>query len=194
MVNILFVCTGNTCRSPMAEGIFRQLIKQYSLEINVRSAGIHTTTGNPISHLSRVILSEEGFQEAISSKSIDEHDLIWADIILTMTIQHKQWIIQNFHEALERTYTLKEYVGDEDGLRQFIEERDVLITNLQLRQTLSQKNQDHENQRLIELENLIPSSDVTDPFGGDIETYRLTAKEIKELLVKLMNKLNNRGQ
>ncbi|MBV8641858.1 MAG: hypothetical protein JO070_10760, partial [Verrucomicrobia bacterium] len=44
--NILFVCTGNVCRSPMAEGLFRQMVAQRP-DIRVRSAGLSTFPGQP---------------------------------------------------------------------------------------------------------------------------------------------------
>lgn len=49
MKKVLYVCTGNTCRSPMAEGIFNKLAKEYGLDIVAESAGLNTRDGLPAS-------------------------------------------------------------------------------------------------------------------------------------------------
>ena len=44
---ILFICTGNTCRSPMAEGLFSNLIEKNEADLNVKSAGVGAQDGQP---------------------------------------------------------------------------------------------------------------------------------------------------
>ena len=70
MLRILFVCTGNTCRSPLAEGLLRIRVHQEGLAAEVRSAGVSAVTGGPISRNSASILQEAGFKESISSLAI----------------------------------------------------------------------------------------------------------------------------
>ncbi|WP_311198795.1 arsenate reductase/protein-tyrosine-phosphatase family protein [Paenibacillus hexagrammi] len=61
-MRILFVCTGNTCRSPLAEGLLRIKVQKEGLAAEVRSAGVSAFTGGDISANSASILQEAGFR------------------------------------------------------------------------------------------------------------------------------------
>ncbi|KQX60149.1 MULTISPECIES: low molecular weight protein arginine phosphatase [unclassified Paenibacillus] len=194
MLRILFVCTGNTCRSPLAEGLLRIRVHQEGLAAEVRSAGVSAVTGGPISRNSASLLQEAGFKEPISSLAIQESEVNWADLILTMTMGHKRTVIQRFPDAIEKTFTLKEYVEDDAHILQAIEEREQLVTELQLKQALSQAVSVEERNRIFKLEHAIPDFDISDPFGGSIEIYRQTAEEISGSLDKLVQKIRARNE
>ena len=110
MKNIIFVCTGNTCRSPMAEAILRS----YHIDgINVRSAGVYAYPGNSASVNAKLVLEDHKMTHDHSARTFSENDVEWADYIFTMTEGHKQLIASRFPQAIERTFTLKEFVlGD----------------------------------------------------------------------------------
>src|SRR5437899_11661336 len=57
--NVLFVCTGNICRSPIAEGLFRRLLGNRK-DIEVASAGVHAVRGQPPSLYAVQVCEEEG--------------------------------------------------------------------------------------------------------------------------------------
>jgi protein-tyrosine phosphatase len=194
MLRILFVCTGNTCRSPLAEGLLRIRVHQEGLAAEVRSAGVSAVTGGPISRNSASLLQEAGFKEPISSLAIQESEVNWADLILTMTMGHKRTVIQRFPAAIEKTFTLKEYALDDAHILQAIEEREQLVTELQLKQALSQAVSVEERSRIYKLEHAIPDFDISDPFGGSIEIYRQTAEEINGSLDKLIRKIRARNE
>lgn len=194
MLRILFVCTGNTCRSPLAEGLLRIRVHQEGLAAEVRSAGVSAVTGGPISPNSASLLQEAGFKDSISSLAIQESEVNWADLILTMTMGHKRTVIQRFPSAIEKTFTLKEYALDDAHILQAIEEREQLVTELQLKQALSQAVSVEERSRIFKLEHAIPDFDISDPFGGSIEVYRQTAEEISGSLDKLVQKIRARNE
>ncbi|PKC51965.1 phosphotyrosine protein phosphatases I, partial [Rhizophagus irregularis] len=107
-MNIYFVCTGNTCRSPMAEAI----LKHKQLDgVHVKSAGIYALEGGGISENSKAVLEKENIPFEHKTSQVNENDIEWADLILTMTLAHKQMILHSFPMAKDKTFTLKEYVA-----------------------------------------------------------------------------------
>jgi protein-tyrosine-phosphatase len=187
--HILFVCTGNTCRSPMAEGIFRKMIRQDGLDAEVRSAGVAAVDHMPISDSASRILRDRGASESTTSNALTEGLVKWADLILTMTMGHKTNVIQRFPQAVDKIYTLKEYVEDNEEVRQNIQERNKLYSEMQLKYALTREIHDHDRNRLAELETKMPDYDISDPFGGTLDQYASCAEEIEACLNKLRKKL-----
>lgn len=112
-MKVLFVCTGNTCRSAMAEGLFNALARSAEKEFKAKSAGIFAIDGYPASDEAIKALKED-YDIDISghtSKSINHEDVREADLILTMTESHKHTIIKRYPEYSDKIFTLKEYIG-----------------------------------------------------------------------------------
>lgn len=109
MQRILFVCTGNTCRSPMAEAILKN--KQMD-EIEVRSAGIYAANGSEASTHAKKVLEDNGIAHNHRSSLLTGVEVNWADLILTMTSSHKMAILQQYPEVGHKVFTLKEYSGE----------------------------------------------------------------------------------
>ena len=114
--SVLFVCTGNTCRSPMAEGLAKKLLAQMKgvpverLEeagVRVRSAGVMTGGGSPVSEQAVQAMSEVGVDIAGHTSSALTEDLIQdADAIYTMTDGHRQAVLMHSPTAAEKTVPL----------------------------------------------------------------------------------------
>lgn len=142
-MQIYFICTGNTCRSPMAEAVLKH--KQLS-DVEVRSAGVYAQNGSAMSINAKKVLLENGILENHRSAEIDPGYIDQADVILTMTRSHLHALIQYFPQAANKIYTLSEYVNGK-------------------------------------------ATDITDPYGGNIDVYRQTFEELQQLLDALQSKI-----
>ncbi|CAM3524214.1 low molecular weight protein arginine phosphatase [Paenibacillus lupini] len=189
MTRILFVCTGNTCRSPMAEAMLRAMAKQQGVPLEVRSAGVSTIDGLPISAHAATTLRGKAVEPQGSSRALSGEIVAWADLILTMTSGHKRNLINWFPEAVDKAYTLKEYVNQDTDVQADIEELERLYTEMHMKQVLGQQLSTAERTRLLELERRIPSFDIADPFGGTLSMYESCASEIEVSLKTLLRML-----
>ena len=119
---VLFVCTGNTCRSPMAEALCRKLIaerlgcapdKLDEHGVLVASAGTSAHLGGRASPEGVQVLSEMGLDlTQHESQPLTPQLARQADLILTMTRSHRQWILGQWPEAAPRTKLLCHNQGD----------------------------------------------------------------------------------
>jgi protein-tyrosine-phosphatase len=85
--NLLYVCTGNTCRSPLARAITERLIDQRGwINVSVESAGTAGAEGAPASGNAVAVASEAGLSlDGHRSKELTPALLDWADLVLVMT-------------------------------------------------------------------------------------------------------------
>jgi tRNA threonylcarbamoyl adenosine modification protein (Sua5/YciO/YrdC/YwlC family) len=108
---ILFVCTANICRSPMAEYYFNRKAEQIQLSSKAHSAGF-LSGGYNISENSKRVLAENDIRAGSHlSTQLGEDVIRKSWLILTMTKKHKSMLINNFPAAARKTFTLSEYAG-----------------------------------------------------------------------------------
>jgi len=184
---ILFVCTGNTCRSPMAEGLLRKMAKEAGLSLEVKSAGVAAMEGSSISTHSQRVLADKGIEGWMSSRAVREPLIAEADLILTMTIRHKNQVLSRFPAARGKVYTLLEYAGG--GREEEQADADRELVELVTKHSLGGKLSAAERERALFLESLGQDQDIPDPFGGTLEDYRICARDIENALARLIDKL-----
>ena len=150
---ILFVCTGNLCRSPMARVLFEDIVSKdpmlSSTSIEVDSAGTDVAFDSATPQ-AIAVMRECGLDLTCHQpKQVDTGLIERADLILVMESWQKLRIAYYSPAAESRAFTLTEYVG-EDG-------------------------------------------NVSDPYGGDIDTYRDCAARLQRLLTRLAETLKEHG-
>lgn len=80
--------------------------------IEVRSAGIYAANGSEASTHAKKVLDDKGIAHNHRSSLLTQAEVEWADLILTMTSSHKQAIQQQYSQAGQKVFTLKEYSGE----------------------------------------------------------------------------------
>lgn len=119
--SILFVCTANICRSPMAAGIFKKLLKTKSenwKKWKVESAGTWTSRGNPAAQKAIDAMDERGIDiHDHASRPITHLPLNRYRLILTMEAGQKEAIQIEFPAVASRTYLLSEMIGETRNIK-----------------------------------------------------------------------------
>ena len=157
---ILFVCTGNTCRSAMAEGVFKNVLEERTKgnsKIDVISAGISALPGISPTFEAISVMFEQGIDISQHyAQELQEELIKKADLILVMTNKHKEYIHKEFPFAQNKTFLLKKF-------------------------TINNKSESNQNNDR--------NYEIIDPIGRKIEFYRIISRELKNNLEKILDKI-----
>ena len=109
-MKVLFVCTGNSCRSPIAEVLLKKMAKERGLNIEVKSCGTRTLLGMAATREAIESLKKENvsiFDHR--SQQLNQELIDWADLILVMEERHKQELLQYSAGVGSKVFLLTEF-------------------------------------------------------------------------------------
>ena len=115
MKKILFVCTGNTCRSPMAEAVFNDIANKRGIECCAFSGGLFAD-GSAISDNAKTVLADIGIDTSGHiSRTVRKEDIESADYVVGITLRHAGKLISEFPEFSDKIYAFPKDISDPFG-------------------------------------------------------------------------------
>ncbi|MGY1681913.1 arsenate reductase/protein-tyrosine-phosphatase family protein [Geodermatophilus sp. SYSU D01176] len=188
-MQILFVCTGNICRSPLGERLTRAFLDDAlgasAAAVGTSSAGTHAVVGKGMEPSSTLVLEGLGGDPSgFVAQQLTADMVDGADLVLTMTRRHRRRVLKLAPRAMFRTYTLRE-AGD------LLQNVDVAalpsVTSLDLRARalVAALGAQRATRRRTDRD----ADDVVDPIGQRVSVHEQVGEQIFESLIPLLSAL-----
>ncbi len=182
MLDVLFVCTGNICRSPLAEAFLRDRSgRVLGGAVRVGSAGIWARSGHPPTPETVLVGGERGVDvEGHAATPLTPASIERADLIVGMTAEHRDEVVRMAPAARAKVFTLKELVAVLGALGPARGPgREAVLGRISRAHTVRAR-----------LEGRVAGDrDIVDPLGLGEEAYRAVAAEIEEAVDALVRDL-----
>jgi protein-tyrosine phosphatase len=175
VIEILMICTGNTCRSPMAAALLARRLDDAGAKAVVSSAGL-LFAGKPATDHGVAVMAKRGLDTSGHRSRRLSPDLVTgADLVVGLARSHVREAVALAPTCLQRAFTLKEIVrrGEEAGGRNPGEPLDDWLARLQA------------GRRAVDLLGDSDADDVADPIGGPRRSYERAADELDDLTARL---------
>lgn len=175
-LSVLTVCTGNVCRSPLAEGLLRMMLA--GLPVAVRSAGTQALVGEQMTEQNRIIAAEFGVPDADGhrARQLAAEQLREADLVLALTRDHRRAVVEMLPRASRHTFTLREF-------GRLAEAADVAELEVSAQASIEDRLREAID-LVAQLRGSLPplddpaEDDVVDPYRRSDEVYALSAQQI----------------
>jgi protein-tyrosine phosphatase len=167
---VLFVCTGNICRSPTAEALARRELARYpGAPIQLSSAGSHALEGNPAASRSMLAASSRGASlERHFARELTRRRVRGADLILCMAAEHRPFVLSYDRAAASKTFLLASFarVASQWG---WLATSPADLVSLAAEHAREQ-----------------PGDDIDDPLGQSSEAYAACAERLDGLVAPVI--------
>lgn len=111
--HVLFLCAGNTCRSPMAAALFRRHLETLGAadRFETKSAGLEAAAGRATPEAVELMKARGPDLSGHSTRRVDDEIVAWADLVLVMTARQLEVVGDSFSGARGKTHLLAVYAG-----------------------------------------------------------------------------------
>jgi len=184
MSSILAVCTGNICRSPIAEGLLRQaLTSRFGAEApSISSAGMWGVEGSSATPEAVAAAAERGADIGNHvARRVSAMPPIDDDLVLCMAREHRDALVDMDERLRDRVFTLKEFVRLVESLPPVVEGDGP--------ESLSGRVAETAAARAVGFSGNPHDEDVVDPLGLPMQSYRAVAWELDEWIGRLVEGL-----
>ncbi|GII38467.1 protein-tyrosine-phosphatase [Planotetraspora phitsanulokensis] len=172
--HILFVCTGNICRSALAERLTLSALGSGS-PLLVTSAGTHAEPGRPMAERARrVLVRLGGNPEGFASRPLTSAMVVDADLVLTASSEHRAEAVALHPLAATRTFTIAEF----GALARAVPAESLVRHQDPVRRAHALVAEARALRGLVRVD----QPDIADPYGGSRRGYRAAARRISESL------------
>lgn len=186
----------------MAEALLRAKAGD---RFEVRSAGTFAVDGGEAATETKQALAAKGIELKHTTRKLDGDQVIWANVVLTMTEDQKRAVQQQFPDHIYKVHTLKEYTDDGAQSQRKWHRLQSVYAELETKRALyragvdhgrfSEQEVEHSENEIRELENEIqtleedrPSHNIDDPFGRSSDQYRNICDEIEKWVERFIAK------
>jgi protein-tyrosine phosphatase len=183
-VRILTVCTGNICRSPVAERLLQAGLDQVRPgAFEVRSAGTRAMVGDPIQPGSAdIIRTYRGTPDGFAARQLTPTILRESDLVLAMTSGHRGEVMQMDASLLKRTFTIREFAR----MLEVLEQRETPAPDVDTADSWRELPARAASVRHLALTQDATENDVVDPYRRGQETYQQMEDQLAPAILAIL--------
>ena len=179
-MHVLFICTGNICRSPMGELLFRTYTQGTSLEVG--SAGTHSLVGHVIDPSSKALMDAVGIDSSqFRSTQLTQNIANSADLILCFEPEQRHNVVIIAPTALPYTFTLTDF----SNMCAYCAQHGMITGD-----TIQERLQSVINQSMQARPMLPPAATIPDPYRKNFEAFRSAARATDDAIRNILRSIS----